>query len=284
MIPFRERRLKLRAILDGDRCVNPGSVFDPLSMRIAQAVGFEVGMLGGSVASMAVLGAPDVMVVTLTEFAEQCRRMTRVSDLPLLVDADHGFGGALNARRTVEELEVAGVAGMTLEDTELPTAYGADGAARLVSLEEHAAKIRAAVDARLSPEMVIVARTNLGLATPEESFARLRAYEAAGADALFLMGLKTRDQLDAVAAQVSLPLVIGSAPEAIADLDYLGSRKVRVALRGHLPVHVAIKAMYDVQKLLRDGEKPPESMMPSKELMRLVLGENEYDRWTKDFM
>jgi carboxyvinyl-carboxyphosphonate phosphorylmutase len=284
MIPFRERRLKLRAILDGDRCINPGSVFDPLSMRIAQAVGFEVGMLGGSVASMAVLGAPDVMVVTLTEFAEQCRRMTRVSDLPLLVDADHGFGGALNARRTVEEMEVAGVAGMTLEDTELPAAYGANGAARLVSLEEHTAKIRAAVDARLSSEMVIVARTNLGLATPEESFARLSAYEAAGADALFLMGLKTRDQLDAVAARVSLPLVIGSAPEAMADLDYLGSRKVRVALRGHQPVHVAIKAMYDVQKLLRDGQKPPESMMPSKELMRLVLGENDYDRWTKDFM
>lgn len=284
MIPFRDRRMKLRAVLDGDRCINPGSVFDPLSMRIAEAVGFEVGMLGGSVASMAVLGAPDVMVVTLTEFAEQCRRMTRVSDLPLLVDADHGFGGALNARRTVEELEVAGVAGMTLEDTELPTAYGANGAARLVSLEEHAAKIRAAIDARMSPEMVIVGRTNLGLATPEESLDRLRAYEAAGADALFLMGVKTREQLDAAAEAVSLPLIMGSAPAAMADIDYLASRKVRVALRGHLPVQAAIKAMYDVQRTLMDGQQPPEAMLASKDLMRLVLGENDYDRWIKDFM
>jgi carboxyvinyl-carboxyphosphonate phosphorylmutase len=284
MIPFRDRRMKLRAVLDGDRCINPGSVFDPLSMRIAEAVGFEVGMLGGSVASMAVLGAPDVMVVTLTEFAEQCRRMTRVSDLPLLVDADHGFGGALNARRTVEELEVAGVAGMTLEDTELPTAYGANGAARLVSLEEHAAKIRAAIDARMSPEMVIVGRTNLGLATPEESLDRLRAYEAAGADALFLMGVKTREQLDAAAEAVSLPLIMGSAPAAMADVDYLASRKVRVALRGHLPVQAAIKAMYDVQRTLMDGQQPPEAMLASKDLMRLVLGENDYDRWIKDFM
>lgn len=283
MIPFCDRRLKLRALLGGDRCVHPGSVFDPLSMRIAEAVGFEVGMLGGSVASMAVLGAPDVMVVTLTEVAEQCRRMTRVSDLPLLVDADHGFGGALNARRTVEELEVAGVAGMTLEDTDLPTPYGA-AEARLVSLEEHAAKIRAAVDARLSPEMVIIGRTNLGLASAEESVARLHAYTAAGADALFLMGVKTRAQLDAVAEATSLPLLMGSAPADLADLEYLGSRRVRIALQGHLPVQAAIKAMYDVQQALRDGRKPPESALPSKALMRMVIGEDDYDRWTRDFM
>jgi carboxyvinyl-carboxyphosphonate phosphorylmutase len=284
MLPFRERRLKLRAVLEGGRCINPGSVFDPLSMRIAAAAGFEVGMLGGSIASMAVLGAPDVMVVTLTEFAEQCRRMTRVSDLPLMVDADHGFGGALNTWRTVEELEVAGVAGMTLEDTELPTAYGANGKARLVSLEEHAAKIRAAVDARLSPEMVIVGRTNLGLATPEESVARLRAYEAAGADALFLMGVKTPEQLAVIAAEITRPLIMGSAPAAVADLDLLGRHGVRIALQGHLPVQAAIKAMYDVQTALRAGKKPPEEMLASKDLMRLAMGEEDYDRWIKDYM
>src|SRR5829696_6814445 len=105
------RREAFRAILDGDRCVYPASVFDPLSARIAEDIGFELGMFAGSVASLAVLGAPDLIVVTLTEFAEQALRINRAGSLPLLVDADHGYGNALNVKRTVEELETAGVSG-----------------------------------------------------------------------------------------------------------------------------------------------------------------------------
>src|SRR5205085_9295304 len=88
-------------------------------------LGFEIGMLAGSVASLAVLGAPALVVLTLTEFAEQAYRINRAGNLPLLVDADHGYGNALNAKRTVEELESAGVAALTIEDTMLPTSYGA---------------------------------------------------------------------------------------------------------------------------------------------------------------
>ena len=121
---FRQRRERLRAILNGSACIRPGSVYDATSVRIAEDLGFELGMFGGSVASLAVLGDPDIALITLTELAEQMRRMSRASTLPVLVDADHGYGNALNVRRTVQELETAGAAGLTIEDTLLPQAFG----------------------------------------------------------------------------------------------------------------------------------------------------------------
>ncbi len=105
---FQKRRNALRAVLTGSSCVRPGLVYDPVSIRIAQDLGFELGMFGGSVASLAILGDPDITLITLTEIAEQMRRMSRAASLPVLVDADHGYGNALNVRRTVAELEMAG--------------------------------------------------------------------------------------------------------------------------------------------------------------------------------
>ena len=111
------RRERFRSILAGDRCVYAASVFDPISARIAEDLGFEAGMLAGSVVSGRVLGAPDLVVLTLTELAQQVRRVCRAGELALMVDADHGYGNALNVMRTVEELENAGAAGLTIEDT-----------------------------------------------------------------------------------------------------------------------------------------------------------------------
>ena len=102
---WTDRRRRFRAILKVGRCYHPASVFDPLSARIAQDLGFEVGMFAGSTASLTVLGAPDLIVLTLSEFAEQAYRINRAFDVPLLVDADHGYGNALNVMRTVQELE-----------------------------------------------------------------------------------------------------------------------------------------------------------------------------------
>src|ERR671939_283803 len=120
---WTERRRRFRGILKGDRCYHPASVFDPLSARIAQDLGFEVGMFAGSTASLTVLGAPDLILITLSEFAGQAYRINRAFDLPLLVDADHGYGNALNVMRTVQELETAGVAALTIEDTLLHSAF-----------------------------------------------------------------------------------------------------------------------------------------------------------------
>src|SRR5215469_16429454 len=144
---FRSRREALRKILSGPACIRPGSVYDAISIRIAEDLGFEVGMFGGSVASLAVLGDPDIALITLTELAEQMRRMSRAAALPVIVDADHGFGNALNVRRTVEELETAGAAGLTIEDTLLPQAFG-EARTRLIALDEGVGKMKAALEAR----------------------------------------------------------------------------------------------------------------------------------------
>ncbi len=148
-----DRRQRFRAILEGDRCVHPGSVFDPISARIAEDLGFEVGMFAGSIASGTVLGAPDLIVLTLTEFAQQIHRICRAGNLSLLVDADHGYGNALNVRRTVEELETAGVSCLTIEDTVLPLSFGAAGEGQLISLEEGVGKMKAALSARQDPSL-----------------------------------------------------------------------------------------------------------------------------------
>src|SRR5271163_2713753 len=152
---WTNRRERFRAVLGGDRCIHPGSVFDAISARIAEELGFEVGMFAGSIASFTVLGAPDLIVLTLSEFAEQAYRINRAGKLPLLVDADHGYGNALNVKRTVEELETAGVAGMTIEDTSLPTSYGATGAT-LIPIAEGVGKMQAALAGRQDKRLFII--------------------------------------------------------------------------------------------------------------------------------
>jgi oxaloacetate decarboxylase len=253
---FRKRRDALRLILKRATCIRPGSVYDAISIRIAHDLGFEVGMFGGSVASLAVLGDPDIALITLTELVEQMRRMSRASSLPVLVDADHGYGNAMNVRRTVEELETAGAAGLTIEDTLLPQAFG-QTATQLIPLEEGVGKMKAAVDARDDPALVIMARTGAVLISGlDDAITRAVAYEGTGVDALFLTGLKTRRELEAIAAATKLPIVMGGFPEDMIDLDYLASQRVRIALQGHAPFAAATQAVYETLKALRDGQSP----------------------------
>src|SRR5438034_10782867 len=177
---FRQRRERLRSILRASTCIRSGSVYDATSVRISADLGFEVGMFGGSVASLVVLGDPDIALITLTELAEQMRRMSRAADLPVLVDADHGYGNALNVRRTVQELEAAGAAGLTIEDTLLPQAFG-QAKTQLISIDEGVGKVKAAVEARGDPALVIVGRTGAAAVTSiDDAIARAKAYEAVG--------------------------------------------------------------------------------------------------------
>src|SRR5579859_6956203 len=195
---FFHRREALRSILSGSACVRPGSVYDAISIRIAEDLGFPLGMFGGSVASLAVLGDPDITLITLTELAEQMRRMSRAATLPVLVDADHGYGNALNVRRTVEELETAGAAGLTIEDTLLPPAYG-ETRTQLIPLEEGVGKMKAALDARRDPSLVIIGRTGaVSITSLDDAIARAKAYEAIGVDALFFTGIKAKTELEAI--------------------------------------------------------------------------------------
>lgn len=269
---YRQRREKLRAILSGPGCVRPGSVYDAVSIRIAEDLGFELGMFGGSVASLAVLGDPDIALITLTELAEQMRRMSRAASLPVLVDADHGYGNALNVRRTVQELETAGAAGLTIEDTLLPQAFG-EAATRLISLEEGIGKMKAAVNGRGDPSLVIMARTGAASMTSlGDAVERARAYETTGVDALFFTGIKTRNELEAIAAATTLPIVLGGAPEEMAAPDYLAGQRVRIALAGHAPFAAATEAVYQTLKALRDGASPKQlkALAPAELTARLT--------------
>ena len=128
-------REAFRALLASDACYHCASVFDPMSARMAGDLGFEVGILGGSVASLEVLAAPDIALITLSEFVEQAARIGRVATLPVLADADHGYGNALNVMRTVTELERNGIAALTIEDTVLPARFGGK-AVDLIGIDE----------------------------------------------------------------------------------------------------------------------------------------------------
>jgi carboxyvinyl-carboxyphosphonate phosphorylmutase len=282
---FRKRREALRSILSGSSCIRPGSVYDATSIRIAEDLGFELGMFGGSVASLAVLGDPDIALITLTELAEQMRRMSRASALPVLVDADHGYGNALNVRRTIEELQTAGAAGLTIEDTLLPQAFGQSGT-QLISLEEGVGKMKAALDARGDPSLVIIGRTGaVSVTSLEDAIARARAYEATGVDALFFTGIKARAELEAIAAATKLPLVLGGAPEEMTDPAYLAGQRVRIALQGHAPFAAATQAVYETLKALREG-LPPKALkgLASAELTGSLTREAEVNARGREFL
>lgn len=279
-----KRRERFRAILSGNRYVHPASVYDPISARIAEDLGFELGMLAGSVASLTVLGAPDLIVLTLTEFAQQVHRICRAGNLPLLVDADHGYGNALNAKRTVEELETAGVAALTIEDTALPASYG-ESKPRLVSIDEGIGKMRAAVAGRQDPSLVVLARTSsMAIAGLDDTVKRARAYATTGVDGLFLVGVKTREELDAIAAAANLPLILANTPPAIADADYLNARKVRVVLQGHAPFMAAIRAVYETLKALREGASPKDLAIAAPDMVKRLTRDDDYQRWLSDYL
>ena len=279
------RRDRFRAILSGNDCVRPASVFDPLSARIAEHLGFEVGLLAGSTASLTVLGAPDLMLMTASELVQQAQRICRATSIPLLVDADHGYGNALNVGRTIEDLATVGVAAATIEDTILPTPFGANGKSGLISLEEAVGKMRAALAARPDQAFAIVARTSASLASNvEDIVGRLRAYERAGVDALFIVGLKNMAELSAVAAETTLPLILANAPGELESSD-LSLHKVRMCLQGHLPLMAAVQSVYETMKALRDGTNPAQiKNSASTALMKALTRAAYYDEATSNYL
>ena len=243
-------------------------------------------MLGGSVAALAVLGAPDLALLTLTEFADQSHRICRAGSLPVLVDADHGFGNALSVTRTVQELEAAGVAGLTIEDTEQPQAFGVGSTARLTSLEEGVGKMRAALAGRQDPSLVILGRTSApGMSDPADTLARVRAYSATGVDGIFLVGVRSREQLASIAAVTDLPIVLGGVPAELNDLAYLASVGVRVCLQGHLPFAAGVAANQATMSAQRQGVQPTakERVAPAA-IMKQVTRDAQYAQATRDFL
>jgi carboxyvinyl-carboxyphosphonate phosphorylmutase len=191
----------------------------------------------------------------------------------------------LNAKRTVEELETAGVAALSIEDTELPTPFGS-AKPRLISIAEGVGKMKAAVAGRQDPLLCIAGRTGAAQITNlEDAVARGKAYEAVGVDALFMVGLRTRAELDAISAATGLPLILGGATPELSDRDYLAARRVRVALQGHAPFAAAVKAVHDTLKALREGTPPSKlAGIADAELMKRVTRDGDYATWAKEFL
>ncbi|MCH9017196.1 MAG: isocitrate lyase/phosphoenolpyruvate mutase family protein, partial [Chloroflexi bacterium] len=205
---------------------------------------------------------------------------------PLEARREWTHGNALNVMRTVEELETAGVAALTIEDTVLPRTFGG-GADAVLPIEEGVGKMKAALAARRDPNMVVAGRTSaLRITDLADTIKRVKAYEQAGVDAIFLAGATTKAEVEAVSDALSIPLLLGGTSGELADKEYLGSVGVRVALQGHLPFAASVKAVYDTLKALRDGV-PPADLRPqlaTTEQMDQFTRKADYAKWTTSFL
>ncbi|MBI2294364.1 MAG: isocitrate lyase/phosphoenolpyruvate mutase family protein [Betaproteobacteria bacterium] len=279
MVNYQERRKRFRAILTGARCLFPASVYDALSARIAESVGYELGILAGSVSACTTLAAPDLALQTLTEFANQARRIVRATKLSLMVDADHGYGNALNVIRTVQELEHAGVAAITIEDTALPARFGGPENVELVSIDEMSAKCRAALSARQDDSLVIAARTAALIGEDSErAVIRAKAYVSTGVDAIFITGLQKLGDFDAIRRVVKLPIIMGRA-SAVTNED-LAARGVRIVVQGHQSLAVVVKSLREVYGHLYAGGAPADlasKAASAQEMDQLMNGEHYRD-------
>ena len=188
--------------------IMPG-VYDALSARLARQAGFEAMFISGYSVAATLLGEPDIGLLTQTEIIDAARRVCRTVDCPVIVDADTGYGGVSNIFRTIQELEAAGAAGCFLEDQVWPKRCGHMKGKKVVSMEEHVQRIKAARDARKSPDFFIVARTDARAAEDslDEAIRRAEACKKAGADALFIEAPQSMDELREIARRLEPPFV-----------------------------------------------------------------------------
>lgn len=237
-------------IRDGKIMVTPG-MYDPLTARIAQRVGFPAAVLTGYGVSATLLGEPDLGLLTQAEMLDAARRVAAAVDIGVIVDADTGYGGPLNVQRMVRELLGAGCRGLILEDQRWPKRCGHLRGKEVIEAEEHAAKLRAAVDARGSEPFLVVARTD-ALATDglDEALRRARLYKEAGADILFVEGPRTREELGRIGAELPGPLAVnliegGVTPLcSLEELHDMGFFSVGFVLSGLYAAARAVERTY----------------------------------------
>ena len=245
---------RLRDVWAAGAVQMPG-VFSPLVARLAERLGFRAIYLSGAGLS-ASLGLPDIGLVTLTEFADEIRRIVSATTLPLLCDADTGFGEALNVERTVQLYEAAGAAGLHLEDQQLPKRCGHLSGKVLVDAEVMAAKVRAAVAGRRDADFVIMARTDArGVTGFADAVRRARLYVAAGADAIFPEALEGAQEFAAFARELpGVPLLanmteFGKGP--LLDFTELAQMGYRVVLYPVTTLRSAVGAVRDTLAEIR---------------------------------
>lgn len=275
------RRRSFREQLASGRLLRMPGAVNPYSARLIQEAGFEAVYLSGAVLA-AELALPDIGLTSSTEIAARAQQIARVTDLPALIDADTGFGEPMNAARTVQLMEDAGLAGLHLEDQVNPKRCGHLDGKTLVGRAEMARKVRAAVDARRDPDFLLMARTDArGPEGLEAAIDRAKAYVDAGADAVFPEALADEAEFEAFRAAVDVPLLanmteFGKGP--LLDAATLENLGYNIALYPVTLFRLAMGAVQDgLAALAADGTQ--QALLPrmqTRSRLYEVLGYEEY--------
>ncbi|OLT27988.1 hypothetical protein BJF79_42125, partial [Actinomadura sp. CNU-125] len=249
--PVAERRAGLRALLASDRVVVAPGVTDAAGLRLVEEAGFETAYLTGAGLANAQFGLPDIGLISQREVADHVQRLAGATDLPVIVDADTGYGGPLAVMRTIRMLDAAGAAAVQLEDQVLDKRCGHFDDHRLITAEEMTAKIRAALDAGGADGPVLIARTDArGVHGLDEAIRRARAYAAAGAEVIFVEAPRGVDEMRTIGRELAgIPLIAnivegGKTPE-------LGTAEL-----GELGFRVALFANYLMRSMMHAGREP----------------------------
>jgi 2-methylisocitrate lyase-like PEP mutase family enzyme len=238
----------------GQALVLPGA-YDALSARLVQAAGFEAVYVTGAGLSNSSLGVPDIGLVTATELRDHVARLADVVDIPLVVDADTGFGNAINMARTVRHLERAGASALQIEDQLFPKKCGHFAGKAVVPVQEMVQKVRAAVDARSSEDLLIIARTDArAVSTLDEAIDRALLYQEAGADALFVEAPVSVEELQAIGDRLTGPLVanmVEGGRTPLLTAAELGALGYSMVLFANVALRVAQRAVTEALAELR---------------------------------
>jgi 2,3-dimethylmalate lyase len=273
----------IRQALDAQgQLIMPG-VYDALSAKIAARTGFEVIFITGYSLSATLLGEPDFGLLTQSEVVDAARRICAVVDTPVIVDADTGYGNAINVMRTVQDLIRAGAAGMFLEDQVWPKRCGHMKGKQVIALDEQLKKLRAAVEAKQGSDFFIVARTDsrqaLGLT---EAITRGLAFKEAGADAVFIEAPESKEEMKEIAHQVPGPLVANMLERGVTPL--MGPKELKklgfdLIVWPLAPLYSAAQSLTEVYTTLRrDGSTLAilDRLMPFDDFNRIVGLEEKY--------
>jgi oxaloacetate decarboxylase len=274
-------RQTFRSLMSGPETSILPVVHDAISALVTRNVGFEIALVSGNVSAAATFGYPDIGLVSMTEMAQLMRQINRAAPLGYLVDAENGFGNALNVQRTVSEFEAAGASAVMIEDTEMPQRFGAVGKT-FVSCEEACVKLRAAVEARNDPDLVIVGRCDtLQFLDLQETIRRVQAYSECGVDAIFVPAAKSRAEFKALRQTTKLPLIAVGLPadDSASGLAFLAECGVSLTVTATIPFQVAVQASFEALTHLRaTGEFGPfPDRACSRAYMDELLGAKNYE-------
>jgi 2-methylisocitrate lyase-like PEP mutase family enzyme len=280
----------LRFMLDQGRLVRMPCAYDGLTARIAQSVGFAAVAFSGNAVSASLLGLPDIGVLTLTENLEHAGRIARGLKIPMICDADTGYGGVMNVMRTVREFEASGIAGIHIEDQVTPKRCGLlPQGIPVLNVDEACQKIKAAVYARTDRNFLIIARTDAkSMHGLEDASKRARAYAQAGADAVLVMGANTPEELRYVADIAKAPLVVvvqEGGPTAELTNETLESVGCVFALHAGVARYAAVRALTDAFTALHQDShtRTVRDRMASFDEYNQILGMDEWLQLEQQF-